>query len=149
MSNNGAGPPAANRITPFRAPLHVPCAVRFATPARTCGGAPPRSIRFNFWSAKKPSDSLSGDQKGFNAPSVPGSGCAEVELRGRTHKREGPSAEATKAMSRPSGESEKDAGELLTGVKMSSRVSVAPGGPSAKSETSTDIAYSSASTAQH
>ncbi len=43
------------------------------------------SIRFSLPSAKNPTDKLSGDQKGYLAPSVPASGCAETESSGRSH----------------------------------------------------------------
>src|SRR5262245_59035977 len=46
--------------------------------------APPSTgIRFIFPAAKKPSERLSGDQKGFEAPSVPATSRSSVEPRGR------------------------------------------------------------------
>ena len=39
------------------------------------------------------------------APSVPASGCAVVVASDRSHRRDGPSPEATKTICRPSGES--------------------------------------------
>src|SRR5262249_42003036 len=45
---------------------------------------PARSSRFNFRSAKKPSDRLSGDQKGRVACSVPAKGSALSESRERS-----------------------------------------------------------------
>ncbi len=61
-SKRYSGPSFAKKITPSS--LQVPCAAVVETFARVCGCAPPRSIRFNFKSAKKPSDRLSGDRKG-------------------------------------------------------------------------------------
>ena len=78
--------------------------------ARVCGAPPPRSSRFSAPPAKKPTERLSGDQKGSVAPSVPASGCAVVVASDRSHRRDAPSPEATKTICRPSGESANDVG---------------------------------------
>src|SRR6185436_8737453 len=88
--DNGVTPPRENRMDPSEP--QVPCATLDGTAARTCGWAPPRSIRFNLKSAKKPSDRLSGDQNGQLAPSVPGNAWADIESNSRTHSRMAPSS---------------------------------------------------------
>jgi len=60
-----------NRITPSR--LQVPPSGNGAS-ASVWGGPPPTLIFFSFPPAKKPTDRLSGDQKGCAEPSVPASG---------------------------------------------------------------------------
>ena len=62
------------------------------------------------------------------APSVPATGCTVVVDRDRSHKRDGPSPEATKTICRPSGDSAKDAGLSVPGVEISRRVSAGVGG---------------------
>src|SRR5205085_9556213 len=56
----------------------------------------------------------SGDQNGYEAPSVPASGCAVVTLRFRTHSWLLPVVPATNASLRPSGETAKLA-KLVSG----------------------------------
>src|SRR5206468_12589155 len=93
----------AKRITPWR--LHVPPIPLGAASHRTTGGPPETSIRFNFPSAKKPTDFASGDQKGKSAFSVPASGCAATLSSGCTQScLFAPGAPATKAIRPPSGE---------------------------------------------
>jgi hypothetical protein len=83
---------------------------RFQEPPKPDGAShnatnpvPTASIRFSFPLAKNPIDFPSGDQNGCDAPSVPGSGCAERPSSGRTHKSLLPSADvATKASRLPS-----------------------------------------------
>src|SRR4029077_8879111 len=88
---------------------------------------PARSTRFSLASAKKPSDRPSGDQKGDDARSVPGTGCASGASNARTHSRGGPFDWAVKAIFSPSGEMASD-GSLVGGVSISSRNSRAAGG---------------------
>src|SRR5437016_4609872 len=84
---------------------------RFQEPPNTaallhtiCGAPPDNSIFLSFPSAEKQRERLSGDQKGQDAPSVPGSGEASSESSGRTHSRRFPSELATNARRRPSGD---------------------------------------------
>src|SRR5580765_2724780 len=70
-----------------------------------CGGPPAASILFNLPSAKKPMKRPSGDQKGEDEFSVPGSVRTERESSGRRARRLRPEeSRATKAMVVPSGE---------------------------------------------
>src|SRR5688500_3367936 len=67
--------------------------------------APPAiSILFILPSATKPIDSLSGDQKGLLAPSVPVTARASSESRLRIQSSAAPSRAATNASLRPSGD---------------------------------------------
>src|SRR5436309_8898634 len=66
---------------------------------------------------------LSGDQNGYWAPSVPGSGWASVLSRALSQSRCGPSPDATKTMYRPSGESANSSGADVEGVVISRRIS--------------------------
>src|SRR5262245_39637859 len=94
--------PAEKRISPRE--LQLPPLGKRAS-ASTCGGPPDASILFNFPSAKKPIEALSGDQKRPVAPSVPASKLGESESSGRTQMEcLAPAACATKATSFPSGE---------------------------------------------
>src|SRR5687768_4924654 len=90
-----------NRITPSR--FQLPPLPSDAS-ASVCGGPPEASIFFNFRSAKNPTNRLSGDQKGFEAPSVPASGRAEAPESGWTHSKLVPEEVATNATRRPSGD---------------------------------------------
>ena len=63
------------------------------------------SMRLSLPSAKKPMDRPSGDQKGSDGFSVPGSGRATDESRGRTQREFRPEeSRATRASCFPSGE---------------------------------------------
>ena len=104
------------------AEFQVPLAI-VPTGARFRGSPPSRSRRFSAPSAKKPMERLSGDQKGAFAPSVPGNMVAEVVDSGRNQSRCTPAFSATNASCRPSGESAKSAGSLVSGVLISTRVS--------------------------
>src|SRR5215471_18554367 len=109
---------------------------RFHAPPRPEGASPtmctaPRSTstRFSFPSAKKPTDWLSGDQKGNEAPSVPAKARSETESSGRTHNLDCPSELATNTIFCPSGEIAIDAGSAVGGVDISKRTSAAGGTP--------------------
>ena len=93
----------ANTIVPLR--LHAPPRPCIAA-ASTRAGPPARSMRFSDPPAKKPSDSLSGDQNGYSAPCVPaiGSGLSACSSRSQSCGGSWP-IEATKARRRPSGDS--------------------------------------------
>src|SRR5262245_15183212 len=106
------------RITPSR--LHAPPRGLPAF-ASVCTAPPSISIRLSLPSAKNPSDRLSGDQKGKVAPSVPGSGRAERESRGRSHNRDWLPSVATNAIVRPSGEIANEIGSAVEGVVTSTR----------------------------
>ena len=70
------------------------------------GGPPEMSIFLSLAPAKKPTNRLSGDQKGYVAPLVPVRGSARNESIARTHNADfPPEVEATKVRRRPSGES--------------------------------------------
>src|ERR1700730_6103459 len=99
MAEEAAG---ANRMVPS-GPQLPPLPRGASASVRT---APPlASTVFNLPAPKKPMYRLSGDQKGKVASSVPASGCAEGELRERTHNCAPCSElEATKASLLPSGE---------------------------------------------
>src|SRR5438128_978854 len=62
------------------------------------------SIRLSLPCAKKPTDRLFGDQKGYVAPSVPAIERAEAESSERNHNGDSASEPATKTIFRPSGE---------------------------------------------
>ncbi len=115
----------ANRMTPSS--FHAPPRAE-VTGASVCGAPPPRPSRFSAPPAKKPTERPLGAQKGNVAPSVPATGCTVVVDRDRSHKRDGPSPEATKTICRPSGDSAKDAGLSVPGVEISRRVSAGVGG---------------------
>ena len=73
--------------------------------ARVCTAPPLASMIFSFACAKNPRLRLSGDQKGKLASSVPASGWAAVESRGRTHScGVSPATVATNASLLPSGD---------------------------------------------
>src|SRR5262245_11411695 len=74
-------------------------------------------------SAKKPTDRLSGDQKGDEASSAPARGSADTESSDRNQRRDRPSVVATNATLRPSGEMASENGSKVDGVRMSSRIS--------------------------
>jgi len=86
--------PSGNQVAPRAAPAL----------AMVAGGPPESSMRFSLPSAKKPTDRLSGDQKGRSAPSVPGNRRASIESTGRVHNLVAPSETVTNAIMRPSGE---------------------------------------------
>src|SRR5271170_4950803 len=92
----------ANKIVPPGA--QVPPRPKGAS--QTANGDPPlRSIVFNLAPAKKPTDRLSGDQKGKVAPSVLASMCASGAFKGRTQIMFLPSEPAaTRAIDVPSGD---------------------------------------------
>src|SRR5438046_2398843 len=70
-----------------------------------CGGPPLAATFSNFCCAKYPMNRLSGDQNGYAASSVVGSGCAVNESTGRIHNRTLPDASrAVNASLLPSGE---------------------------------------------
>src|SRR5215472_1390507 len=71
----------------------------------TTAGPPVSLIFLSFPAEKNPTASLSGDQNGLKAPSVPGRGRAESELRSRTHNCDLPSPDPANTSRRPSGES--------------------------------------------
>ena len=75
LTSKGLNLEGTNTITPSR--LHVPLPASSAL-ASACVDPSAMSIRFSLPSAKNPMDRLSGDQKGFIAPSVPGNGCTVV-----------------------------------------------------------------------
>src|SRR5258708_30935562 len=58
------------------------------------GGPPEDSIFLSLPPAKNAMKRLSGDQKGYVAPSVPAKGCACEESRGRIHMTDFPSSVA-------------------------------------------------------
>src|SRR5206468_1724172 len=90
-------------ITPLR--FHEPPAPEVpGTSQSDCAGPPEASIFFSLSFTKKPMKRLSGDQKGYLAPSVPGNSCAERESSERTHSDVRPSiAVAMNARRWPSG----------------------------------------------
>src|SRR5262249_28884003 len=96
-------PCCRNRIVPSR--FHVAPA-SCALSVITNGFPPESSTRFSLRSAKNPICLLSGDQKGTNAPSVPGKGFATDESIGRTHMLKVllPGLLATNARCLPSGD---------------------------------------------
>src|SRR5215813_8490733 len=113
-----------NIIVPSR--FHAPPRPDGAS-ARICTEPRSTSTRFSFPSAKKPTNWLSGDQKGIDAPSVPGKGRPEADSRGRTHNFDCPSDVATNAIFSPSGEIAIDAESVVGGVEISTRISRAAG----------------------
>src|SRR5262249_34882849 len=74
---------------------------------------------------KKPIERLSGDQNGYNAPSVPASGCAVTEFNGRSHNRGKPFSAATNTIQFPSGDKATDIASKFAGVTIPSRISAA------------------------
>src|SRR5262245_7570607 len=80
-------------------------------------------MRLRLLSAKKPTDRLSGDQKGNSAPSVPGRERAETESSLRSHNRDWPSTVATNTIFCPSAEMASDTGSVVGGVLISTRIS--------------------------
>src|SRR5262249_42741566 len=89
----------------------------------TCGAPPAMSMRFSLPSAKNPTDALSGDQNGYDAPSVPGSSCAATESNGRSQSWDLLSWDAKNTRLRPSGEIANDVGSSVEGVLTSTRIS--------------------------
>ena len=81
----------AKTITPSR--FHVPARGSGAS-HNVMGGPPETSIFLSFPPAKNPMNRLSGDQKGWNAPSVPASDCAARVSSERTQSCDLPSAPA-------------------------------------------------------
>ena len=68
------------------------------------GAPPPMSRRFNFPSAKKATERLSGDQNGCEAPSVPANICGAVSFSRRSQSIRRLSFAAPKTTFVPSGE---------------------------------------------
>src|SRR5215831_176285 len=68
---NGPGPFDAKTMVPPA--FHVPVFPEGASHT-TCEATPETSIALSFRAAKKPTERLSGDQNGEEAPSVPGRG---------------------------------------------------------------------------
>ena len=113
VAGTEAPPEAETRNSPVpTGPAKTMTPSRFQAPPRpaeasqrTWGGPPEASILFSLTSAKKPSDRLSADQKGYVTPSVAARGWAATSSRARAHNRFLPSwLLATNAMRRPSGE---------------------------------------------
>src|SRR5712671_6967718 len=99
--------PGLKTITPSR--LHVPPRLSGASQS-VMTGPPMTSILLSFPPAKNPRAELSGDQKGAEARSVPASACAVSVSSERTQRRYLPSGPpATKAIRRPSGETDSGA----------------------------------------
>src|SRR5215472_16030547 len=74
--------------------------------ATLTAGPPDTSMVLSLSFAKKPSERLSGDQNGLDAPSVPGNGRAAGKFRERAQSMVFPLASvAEEAKMRPSGES--------------------------------------------
>src|SRR2546422_10610559 len=86
------------------------------------------SIRCNLLSAKKPTEALSGDQNGYDAPSAPGSGFATTESSDLTQSWLLLLFDATNANRRPSGERANENGSAVGGVFTSTRISGGAGG---------------------
>jgi hypothetical protein len=78
-------------------------------------------IDFSLSFVKKAMLRLSGDQKGWDACSVPGNGLASSESSGRTHKAMLPFDAAVKARVRPSGEIAKNSKALRSGGRIEKR----------------------------
>jgi hypothetical protein len=87
------------------------------------GTPPERPVRSSAPRAKNPMDWPSGDQKGSDAPSVPGSRRASAVSRGRIQRPVWPFTVAEKATLRPSGESASETPPLVR-----SSANRAPGG---------------------
>src|SRR5687768_9302718 len=83
--------------------LHAPPAPTGAR-ASTWSEPPSTPMRLMRSLEKNPMDSLSGDQNGNDAPSVPASGRATPDLNDRTQSCGRPSVDATKATFSPSGD---------------------------------------------
>ena len=83
----------ANRISPFwfQAPPPPPCVLH-----RVCGVPPATSSFLSSPAAKNAMARPSGDQKGKEPPSVPGSCCADSESSSRSHNVSLPMAGAVK-----------------------------------------------------
>src|SRR5207248_11513330 len=64
------------------------------------GGPPAMSTRLSLPCAKKATERLSGDQKGYRAPSVPASSLPERESNGRSQSLSVPCSVTIRAMSR-------------------------------------------------
>src|SRR5579862_3984007 len=98
---------------------------RFQVPPPSAGEAvmvsagPPVAGTFLSEPASKAMKRLSGDQKGAQASSVPGSGCAVGESKSRSQSWERPLAStATNATLLPSGDTLKKLGPLPSGGKV-------------------------------
>src|ERR1039458_76651 len=81
--SNGANVLGAKTMMPFG--LQDPPAAAPTTSARGMGGPPRVSSLLSFPPAKKPTQRLSGDQKGNVPPSVSSSGCALAASSARSH----------------------------------------------------------------
>src|SRR5262245_22212625 len=80
------------------------------------------SIRLSLLSAKKPIERLSGDQNGYDAPSVPGRGRIVTASSGRDQSCVLPSGEEARNSScRLSGEIANETGSDVDGVGISTR----------------------------
>src|SRR5215831_5290473 len=97
----GTPPPADTRLSPEAVPntitpsgFQVPPKWTGAS-QRVCAGPPPTEIFFSLPPAKNPIYRLSGDQKGYAAPSVPGRGCAVALSNGRNQSCGAPPPDAT------------------------------------------------------
>src|SRR5262249_58136415 len=107
---------AAKRMIP--SPFHAP--PRPAASARTLIKPVSTSIRISLPEAKKPTERLSGDQKGKEALSVPSNGFATPDSRERS-QRSGGLEPATKMTFNASGEIAMNTGSALEGVATSTR----------------------------
>lgn len=74
------------------------------------------STRFSLASAKNPMERLSGDQKGSDAPSVPGRTFAASASSAHSHSDGRPADVATKTIFCPSGETARLSGCVVGGV---------------------------------
>src|SRR5215471_11366311 len=100
---------------------------RIRASARICGAPPSMSILLSLPWAENPSVCPSGDQKGEEAPSVPGSDRDASESRERIHRRDCPSEVATNARLSPFGESANAKASRAEGVLISTRISLGAG----------------------
>src|SRR5262245_44058383 len=99
-------------------PFHEPPKPAGASQSAT-SPEPLASTRLSLPLAKNPIDLPSGDQNGCDAPSVPGSGCAEKPSSARIHNRLWPSASvATKAIRLPSADNAKGLASLVEERKL-------------------------------
>src|SRR5262245_28930920 len=117
-------PKAEKRITPSR--FHVP-PVPTPTSQSVAGRPPLTSTFFNLPLAKKPIKRLSGDQKGWVAPSAPSSGLASEEASERTQGCTLLPVAAVKASQFPSGETAVWPKLALSGGKMENFITRASG----------------------
>src|SRR5256885_11518238 len=102
----------------------------------TCGAASERSVLFSFPFAKNASERPSGDQNGYDAPSVPGTRRGATVSTARRKRELTPSAvRATNARRLPSGDrarapvSSGDGMKELSGAETANRVTRTSAGP--------------------